>query len=277
MTEPFISLHNSFYTIKDWTDQDPELAAGFTTKLGGVSSGDFHSLNLGFHVKDKSEDVCANRRLAGDLLDFPVENWVAAEQTHGSRIVQVSTLDRGKGALNYEEGYRGTDGFYTDEKGVLLTLGFADCVPLYFYSKNRDRIGIAHAGWKGTVSGIGREMIKAWQKDGIDAEDILAVIGPSICSQCYIVDERVIREVRPWVHPSETPPFQPVPGKSSEYHLSLQQLNESILLQSGLKKEQIQTTSLCTSCSSEFFSHRRDQGRTGRMMSFIGWKENATS
>ncbi|WP_338753917.1 peptidoglycan editing factor PgeF [Bacillus sp. FJAT-52991] len=273
MKEPFVSVHDSVYVIKEWQDIAPNLVAGFTTKEGGLSLGAFKSLNFGFHVDDCAEDVCENRQLLGGMLDFPVSNWVGAVQTHGDRIVAVGKKDKGKGALDYETSFKAIDGFFTDEKGILLTLCYADCVPLYFFSNKSNRIGTAHAGWKGTVLGIGFEMVKKWKEDGIRPADIEVVIGPSICKNCYIVDDYVIEKVRSWVDSERELPYAPVNGQKGSYYLSLQLLNEWILMKAGIPRENIKTTHYCTSCSSEFFSHRRDLGKTGRMIGFIGWKE----
>ncbi|KAB7707981.1 peptidoglycan editing factor PgeF [Bacillus aerolatus] len=276
MTEPFVSAHNSFYIIKDWHEAVPGLVAGFSTKVGGKSTGDFNSLNTGFHVNDRPEEVRANRQTIGELLGFPAETWIGACQTHGNRIEGVTKLDSGKGALHYNTSFSDTDGLYTNEKGILLTLCYADCVPLYFLSRKHERVGTAHAGWKGTVLGIGFHMVEQWKKDGITPEEIEAVIGPSICKKCYKVDNRVIDAARRWVNDSPLP-FSPVIGDPGQFHLSLQHLNELILIKAGIPKQSIRSTKRCTSCSTEFFSHRRDQGKTGRMVGFIGWKERVSS
>ena len=89
-----------------------------------------------------------------------------------------------------------TDGFYTILKqGILLTLCFADCVPLFFIAPESRMIGIAHAGWKGTVGRIAKEMIQIGNQKESDPKQILVAIGPSICEKCYIVDKHVIKLV----------------------------------------------------------------------------------
>jgi YfiH family protein len=155
---------------------------------------------------------------------------------------------------------------------VLLVLAFADCVPIFYYAPKFGRVGIAHAGWKGTTLGIAAKMVEKWGNDGIPKEDIQIVIGPSICGTCYIVDERVIRAARRWtVKETELPYVETTPG---QYALDLKALNKLILKQTGIADGQIRVTGLCTSCREEdFFSHRRDRGHTGRMLGFIGIKE----
>ncbi|KMY53546.1 laccase [Bacillus sp. FJAT-27231] len=277
MTEPFVSAHNSFYIIKDWHETIPGLVAGFSTKMGGKSTGEFDSLNTGFHVNDRLEDVIANRQKLGELLRFPAEAWIGACQTHGNRIACVTKSDSGRGALSYDSSLPDTDGLYTDEKGILLTLCYADCVPLYFLSRKHGRIGTAHAGWKGAVLGIGANLVEQWKKDGIEPQEIETVIGPSICKDCYKVDSRVIEAAQRWISDLDNPPFSLVDGEAGQFHLSLQELNKLILLKAGLPLENVRVTKWCTSCSTEFFSHRRDQGKTGRMLGFIGWKEGVST
>ncbi|GKU82392.1 peptidoglycan editing factor PgeF [Niallia sp. NCCP-28] len=270
--EPFILQDKEYFTIKSWCEKHPQLAAGFSTKNGGLSEGDLASLNIAFHVNDAEETVRKNRRILADKLHFPMDNWVSAEQTHKITIKEAAKADKGKGAYNYESAVPDTDGFFTLEKGVLLTLCYADCVPLYFFHPKTGAIGIAHAGWKGTVLGIAKEMIEVFRSHGIDSKEVQIVIGPSITEQHYIVDSKVIGEVDKIIKGAIKPYKLVSPG---QYQLNLQQLNRQILVDAGAKEEYIQITGYCTSKDEDyFFSHRRDRGKTGRMMSFIGWRED---
>lgn len=271
--EPFSKKSESYLLIDDWGKGPKGVIAGFTTKNGGKSDEPFSSLNLGFHVHDKYETVCANRKLAANSIGMSVDRWVGAQQTHETRIEKVSRHDRGRGALSYDTAFKGTDGFFTVEKGILLTLCFADCVPLFFYAPQKGAIGLAHAGWRGTVHGIAGEMIRTLTLENILPQDILVVVGPSICENCYIVDKQVIEIVKSRLEEDVKKPYNLING--NQYKLNLQELNKQILLQSGVPERNIRTTTYCTSCHHDlFYSHRRDKGQTGRMMSFIGWKED---
>ncbi|MGP7817590.1 peptidoglycan editing factor PgeF [Niallia sp. 01092] len=273
--EPFILQEQEFFTIADWCKAYPNLLAGFSTKNGGKSEKELQSLNLAFHVNDLKETVCANRKIVADKLDFPLEKWVGAEQTHQTNIEIVTKEHAGKGAFDYESACTDTDGFFTMEKGVLLTLCYADCVPLYFFHPATGAIGIAHAGWKGTVQNIAKEMIAVFNSHHIKANEIMAVIGPSISERRYIVDDRVIAEVEKILSADEAKPYYLV--SPNQYALNLQQLNKQILIKAGVSEKNIQLTNYCTSHHEDyFFSHRRDNGKTGRMMSFIGWREDVT-
>jgi polyphenol oxidase len=259
--------------LKPWKEYDSELVAGFTTREGGYSPLPFHSLNMGFHVFDRQDLVQKNRAVLAAEIGFPLHTWVGTKQVHLTNIVEVTTNDQGKGACDFNTAIPDADGIYTKASGVLLTSLYADCVPLYFYSEKNSLIGLAHAGWRGTVGEIGPKMIKKWCTDEkAHLADIKAAIGPSIGVCCYEVDDKVISAVRPHIHPFDQAEIYSE-KENGRYQLNLQNLNKLLLMKSGLPEENISVSNFCTSCSpSLFFSHRKDQGKTGRMMSFIGRK-----
>jgi polyphenol oxidase len=270
--EPFQLKNQSYFSIEKWVNQFSGLVAGITTKNGGISKGVYKDLNLGFHVGDVQNDVISNRTQLSKTLNFPLNCWVSAEQTHDITIRRVTNIDKGRGARSYEQAFKGTDGFYTNEENILLTLCYADCVPLFFIAPAQRMIGTAHAGWKGTVNEIGRHMIEAWCKEGINPDEILVVIGPSICEKCYIVNDYVINFVENTLEDVEEKPYNLI--NDGQYTLDLREMNRLILKRAGVPDQNIIKTELCTSChNKEFFSHRRDQGKTGRILGFIGWKE----
>ncbi|WP_019242390.1 MULTISPECIES: peptidoglycan editing factor PgeF [Bacillus] len=271
MGEIFIKQEKQFFSIKEWSNIDKNLIVGFTTKNGGISIGDYQSLNLGFHVGDEQQSVVKNKAILAERINFPLDHWVAAEQTHKTNIRRVTKKDRGLGSYDYSTSIKDTDGLYTTEEGILLTLCYADCVPIYFYAPKQHYIGVVHAGWKGSVAGIALEMVQKWQAEGVPIEDIFVIIGPSICQNCYIVDDKVIEQVDKTVEDVSKKPYNLI--SKGQYRLDLKKLNQQLLLRAGVKH--IAITNLCTSCDElEFFSYRRDGGKTGRLMSYIGWKED---
>ncbi|CAM5720802.1 putative Laccase domain protein [Streptomyces afghaniensis 772] [Streptomyces afghaniensis] len=269
--EPFILRNKQFFNLDLWEQQFPNLIAGFTTKNGGKSKGDYASLNMAFHVNDQKDTVVANRKELAQKLSFPLEQWVGAVQTHQVHIVEVTQAHLGMGASDYDSALKDTDGLFTFEKNILLTLCFADCVPLYFIHPATKAVGIAHAGWQGTVKGIAGEMMKVFASHKIPREEVLTIVGPSISERHYVVDDRVINEIEKAIQ-SEHKPFTTIsPG---QYRLNLQEANKQILLESGMLESNIHLTDYCTyEDDAYFFSHRRDKGNTGRMMSYIGWRE----
>ncbi len=277
MTEPFVLEKEQTLSLQNWKKHAPNMVVGFTTKNGGVSEGHFNTLNMGLHVHDKLEAVCKNKEIVAEQLGMPTEKWVGCDQTHEDNIVKVDKSHIGKGVYSYNSALSATDGIYTDKSDILLTLCFADCVPLYFYAPDESFVGIAHAGWKGTVKNIAGKMINEWKSQGIDVASILAAVGPSISAKAYVVDDHVVNKVRealPFVN--ENLFMKEV--SEGEYELDLKRVNYELLLQAGVKEENILCSSLCTSEEgSLFFSHRRDEGKTGRMMSYIGLKEEKES
>jgi YfiH family protein len=272
--EPFQLVQDELLCLSPWKAQCSNLTVGITTKNGGYSKDSFQTFNLGLHVHDFKANVIQNRNKLADILKFPITDWVCSEQVHDHHIKKVIRSDRGKGIYTYEEGIPNTDGIYTEEKNVLLTSVYADCVPLYFWAPEHGLIGLAHAGWKGSVKEIASRMICCWvEKEGIPKEGIFVAIGPSIQDCCYIVDDRVINEIQKIIKDGEKPPYKEV--STGQYSLNLSYLNKLLLLKAGVLEKNISMSSKCTSCEEQlFFSHRRDQGKTGRMMSFIGYKED---
>ncbi|MCR6110172.1 peptidoglycan editing factor PgeF [Bacillus sp. A301a_S52] len=274
MREPFQIQSDALTILQDWDNLSPNILAGFTTKNGGTSSGAFTSNNLGLHVNDTNLNVRENRRSLADLLEFPLENWACAEQVHEDHIVKISKKLTGYGTVNYHDSIKGTDGFYTTETNTLLTLCYADCVPIYYIAPEHHTIGIAHAGWKGSVKNIAGKMVELWKlNESIPPTKIHAAIGPSIGACCYRVDDRVIKEVDNILSSSHisTSPYQKI--SNDQYSLDLKKLNLQLLLDAGIDRANILVSQYCTSCEKNlFFSHRRDNGKTGRMLSFIGFK-----
>lgn len=269
MSERFQQKHPSYLDISEWTNAFPDLVAGMTTRVGGAGEPPFDSFNLGWHVPDNQDTIRHNREMLASLLQFPLKSWVGGEQVHDTKIHTVTQKDKGKGAFGQETAIPSCDGLITKESNILLTAFFADCVPLFFYDPQSSWIGIAHAGWKGTVSNMGPKMVQALENQGVDSKSLRVGIGPSISGDMYEVDENVIRHIpdkfqRPPIIETQT---------NGRYLLSLQHMHVELLLEAGIEESHIEQTEYCTYQSDHlFFSHRRDQGKTGRMLGFIGLK-----
>ena len=140
--DPFILKEKEFFHLAEWVRMFPDLSVGFTTKNGGKSDQVYESLNMGFHVQDTKETVCDNRLILAEKLDFPLQSWVGAQQTHEVHIKTISKSEKGIGARTYESAFKRTDGFITFERGILLTLCYANCVPFTFCIPNRMRLAL---------------------------------------------------------------------------------------------------------------------------------------
>jgi YfiH family protein len=240
---------------------------GVSSRLGGGSQAAYRELNLGLHVGDDEAVVLENRKLFCQALQVSAGELVTAEQVHKDQIAVVTGADRGKGALCYETALAGTDALITNVAGVPLLLCYADCVPVLIVDPRNRAIGIAHAGWKGTVSKIGQKTVLAMQKQyNTRPEECLIGIGPSIGPCCYAVDERVTEQVRAQFSRGETL----LCSHNGKQYLDLWQANCMQLTEIGVTSSNIVSSRVCTSCNKNlFFSYRADNGTTGRMGAVI--------
>lgn len=283
MMEPFVRNDverlPERYELQAWSKMMPGLSAGFTGRAGGVSKGQYDSLNLAYHVGDDPEDVLENRQQLAGALGFPAESWTCGEQVHGADVAVVKAEDRGKGFRDRSSAFQATDGLVTNVPGILLTSFYADCVPLYFFDPVNRVVGLAHAGWKGTVGRIAEAMIaKMEQTYGSSRDEIRTAIGPSIGACCYEVDEHVMGKVREALAEAEWDRWEPQIAEpsvnSDRTMLNLKEMNRMIMIKAGILPTHIECTSWCTSCESDrFFSYRKHGGVTGRMASWVGMKE----
>lgn len=244
----------------------------FSTRLGGISSGIFESMNLGFHRGDDEEKVRDNYRLLCEAIGMNTNDLVFSDQIHEDKIIIVDKKDRGKG-FHKENDICGVDGLITKDKGVALVTSFADCVPLFFLDPQKQVIALIHAGWRGTVKKIGAKTVQLMEDNfGSKSEDILAVIGPSIGACCFEVSEDVKIEVEKMFNRDIIDKIVKKQSKN-KYMIDLWTANEEVLLEAGIKKEHIEKTDICTMCNKDFlFSHRGTDGKRGNMVAIMALK-----
>ncbi|SFJ91012.1 peptidoglycan editing factor PgeF [Thermoflavimicrobium dichotomicum] len=276
--EPFVYQNMGglpLFSLDSWQKEFPHLVVGFSARN---DKEDWNACNYALHVGGNPERVIHNRKRLANELGMSFASWTCGEQVHGVHIEIVHSSQRGKGCDTRETAFQDTDGLLTGESDVLLTSYYADCVPLYFYSPDLDWIGVAHAGWKGTVGKIGVRMVEKLLELGADLNHIRVAIGPSIGACCYEVDERVIHPLQEALKTKELPSELAKPNPNGKWQLNLKQANAAILRRIGINPRHILISSWCTSCSTDhFYSHRRDQGKTGRMVAWIGKKERGSS
>lgn len=264
----------------------PGITHGFSTRAGGVSQGIYATMNLSFTRGDEEERVQENFRRMAAALHTDVEHMVCTYQTHTTNIRRAERADGGKGVVR-ERGYTDVDGLVTDVRGLCLVCFFADCVPLYFVDGRRKAIGLAHSGWRGTVAGMGERMVRRMEREfGSRPEDLTAVVGPSICQDCYEVSEEVAERfgqlcaqipgsgglLEELTEQGVYPHGQILrPGKSAgKYQLDLWLANLLILRGAGIPLRNLQVTDVCTCCNSGYlFSHRASQGKRGNLAAFL--------
>lgn len=245
---------------------------GFSTRLGGVSGGYYESLNLSFDRGDDPEAVRENFRRIGEAIGVQVEDMVMSKQTHTTNVRVVTEEDRGKGIVR-DRDYTDVDGLITNVRGICLVTSYADCVPLYFVDPVRKAIGLSHSGWRGTVGKIGKKTVELMTESfGSDPADILACVGPSICSDCYEVSQDVIDKVKEVFDEAlwESLFYEKGNGK---YQLDLWKTNEEVFQEAGILPEHIAVTNVCTRCNSRIlYSHRVQGDKRGNLCAFLALK-----
>lgn len=247
----------------------PWLAHCFTTKEGGVSRGIYASLNLSFSRGDDKDAVEENYRRVAQALGFSLHQVVASDQTHTTNVRHVTAQDAGKGVVRPRD-YQDVDGLITDEPDLLLATFYADCVPLYFVDPVHRAIGLSHAGWRGTVSDMGRVTLEQMEKCfGTRPHEVLCAIGPSICQECYEVGEDVATEFGAHFPGYQDEILRKIGG--NKYLLDLWRANAIILENAGVLPDHLAISNICTCCnSSRLFSHRATQGKRGNLGAFLG-------
>lgn len=247
--------------VAQWERRDG-LLHGFLGRRGGKSVGAYASLNVSFRVGDDpqavKDNICDLKREVG-AHDLRI---VTMKQVHGDRIVDV------KDHRLKEAGE--ADGLVTEERGLFPAVLTADCVPILFTVHGRKVVAVAHAGWRGTLTGIAAKMVRHLRKSyGVDADSIEAALGPAIGPCCYEIGVDVSKPLTErWGSLAE----RCLNLKGGRQFLDLRALNRSILEDAGLPAAQISAIGPCTSCAAEdFFSYRREKKETGRQMSFIGY------
>lgn len=258
----FVSFH-IFAPYKD-------LTAAVSTRLGGISTGDFKSLNMSFSTGDDKEAVKENRRRYFNALGLSTKELVGCNQVHGVHIEQVTKKDCGRGVEGKEDALPGCDGLVTNELGVALTMNFADCTPLLFFDPVRKAIGLAHGGWRGTAGNIaGLTVEKMKEAFGSEAKDILAAIGPAMGPDRFEVGDDVIQAFTNLFGKTEVPDLYK-PTKEGKYLFNMWEANRRLLLRAGLQKDHIEGADICTHTHTDlFFSYRKEKGKTGRHMAVM--------
>lgn len=239
---------------------------GFSTKLGGVSTGNCATMNISTTRGDDPEAVAENRCRIGAAIGVRPEDMTYTHQTHTTNVAVVRDEDRGRRFLE-------TDGMVTNVPGICLVTFYADCVPLFLVDPVKKAIGLSHSGWRGTVGKMGKVTVQAMMREyGSRPEDIVAAIGPSICQDCYEVSEDVIDRFRDSFNEAVWPQLF-YRKENGKYQLDLWRANEEVFLEAGILRENLAVTNLCTHCNQEvLFSHRATGEKRGNLSAFLALK-----
>lgn len=242
------------------------LMHGVFTRHGGVSPAPFHTLNVGGTVGDTPDNVRINRERIAAAMGIDATQTRSTWQVHGAEVF-VARRDDPPAPVPPQ-----ADAIITAEVDLPLMMRFADCVPVLLYDPRRHVVGIAHAGWRGTLLGVSAAAVQAMgEVFGSRPQDIIAAIGPSIGPCCYEVGPEVVAQVRSTFLDAGDLITPPTNGHSGA-HFDLWRANQRALQAAGVRE--IEVARLCTAClTHEFFSHRAEAGRTGRFGVLIGLRD----
>jgi purine-nucleoside/S-methyl-5'-thioadenosine phosphorylase / adenosine deaminase len=208
------------------------------------------------------DEAIANRRVWADLIGIDASELVAGRQVHGTHVHVVDEQHRGLGALRIEDAIPQTDALITRTPGLPLTIYTADCVPVLVYDPVEHALGLAHAGWRGTVGNIAGAVVAAMRAEfGSQPANLIVRLGPSIGPCCYEVGDEVIDAWRASGVDHCTDAIQP---KDPRAHLDLWRANSLAFEAAGVLAGHVETSGICTRCHAErFFSRRAGQGHRG--------------
>ncbi|MFH1149872.1 MAG: polyphenol oxidase family protein [Actinomycetota bacterium] len=237
----------------------------FTGRVGGVGTPPFEGLNLSFNVGDDRAVVLENRLAAAGTLGFPLERWVLGQQVHGVGVSVVGPLDAARGAFDQASALPGTDALVTREAGLLAGVLVADCLPILMVAPAQRCVAAVHAGWRGVARGVApRALLAISGLAGCRPSDILVFVGPHIRSCCMEVDDTLAGEFARRFGEGCLLRFE------VGARLDLERACLSALYGLGVDEGNVESIGECTMCGDAYFSHRRDEGTTGRQAGFVG-------
>ncbi len=248
----------------------PDVVHGVTMRHGGVSQPPHSTLNMSFSRPDDPQAVRENRLRVYGALEINPRRVVQAGQIHGNAVLVADERHGGRGALDRPSVLDPADALITNTPNLFLLACFADCVPLLFVDPVQRAVGVAHAGWQGTVQHIGAATVQAMNEAfGSNPADLQVVVGPSAGPCCYNVWPHVADVVRS-AFPDDS---HVLVERDGDTMCDLWSANAATLVSNGVPREQIEVSGVCTiHHNDQFFSHRADKGQTGRFAAIIGMR-----
>lgn len=253
------------YLAFDALSRIPFIRHAFSTKLG-EGTETVHPMDMSFDHDDRGA-VTRNYRLFCDAAGFDYYSLVASSQDHHTFVRVVTSAEKGIG-IRRDKDIQSVDALVTIEPGVTLCTYYADCTPIFFVDTATKAIGLAHAGWRGTVARIAAKVLDTMrERFGTDPADVVCAVGPNIMSCCYEVDEPVAQAFR--ALGLDTARFLTHKG-GGKYMADMLECNRQILVDCGVRAENITLGDLCTRCHSDLlWSHRATAGDRGTMCAML--------
>jgi len=243
----------------------PRLLLAFFTRRGGVSRGDYESLNTSCAVGDDARNVEENLARARRALRLPA--ILTVKQTHSDTVLHIADERTQPDVL-------GGDACFTDRAGLGLGLKVADCLPVYIYAADSSCIGIAHCGWRGTAARLAEKTARQMSRRfSVPLPDLRFALGPCICPNCYEVGDDVRQELSKSFPSPGTPAAPdrkgtvPARGLSPKYNLDIRAANRWLLSEMGLAETK--SLELCTRENEGLFYSARRSKTTGRNLAVI--------
>jgi YfiH family protein len=199
------------------------------------------------------QKVIKSRENFTKALGVDLNNVVVAENVHGNKIAVIGKGERGRGALNNLECIQGVDALITRDPNVNLMITVADCLPLVAYDPILRIVGIAHAGWRGILAGIGASLISEFKVLGSRPENIVLGIGPGICQRHFIVKNDILNKFKD-IYPKAT--FI----RNHDGYVDLKASLAEQLIKSGASKYNLEIAKECTVCNNYYFGSFRAEG-----------------
>ena len=238
---------------------------GFSTRAGGVSEGNYGSLNLGMNRGDEAARVIENWNRFLGSAGIDQRTFVCGQQVHGNKVHIADETDLrpayGKGEMNV------CDGYVTNRPNVPLAIFTADCVPLLMEDERTGAVGAVHCGWRSTVADIEKNAVDAFVSLGSKRADIHAAIGPAIDKCCFEVGPEVVEAVHDLIGECAASFYD---KRGDKFMLDLRGVVRQRLIMLGVPKANIETVGECTMCHPrKYFSHRYSNGSRGSLACVI--------
>lgn len=239
------------------------IRCAFSTRIGGVSPPPFDTLNFSRKREKSDPNFLENMQRFSSAVGFDYTRAVSIHYAHSALVHRAENKDAGCGVVK-ENLSKICDGLYTDTEGLPLISFHADCVPLFFYDPIRRAAAVCHAGWRGISQHITANAVEALRSLGCRTENIIAAVGPCIGVNRFEIGPEV-SDIFRREFAEET-----VRCKNGREYVDLERACALDMLKCRIKPPNITVSGLCTYDRSDlFFSHRRDEGKTGAMAAVI--------
>lgn len=240
------------------------LTHAFCTRIGGVSEGDYKSLNISFKEGDLEGSVLQNWHRISLAFGIPIDRFLTLNQVHGDDIFVIKPY----GDYYPEDGVLNYDAIVTTRDNLAVCIKTADCVPVFIVDRVKKVIAAVHAGWKGTAQEITAKVTRLlYERYNASPENLIAAIGPAIGLCCFELDRdsadifRIQKDHEEFLFEGNTP---------DKWIVDLAEANRRQMMHCGIPEANIDLSRLCTFCRQDlFFSYRGSGGVTGRHLNFM--------